>query len=317
MLTKRIFFSSHLKAYLCFFLNFFLVSFSQANQPLIPLERVEHNTLKVKLGEKLFNDNLLSEDRSISCGKCHQASKGFADGKDFSLDTNDVAMPLNTPGLQYVGLNHYYTWTGKAHDLKEHLSILIASPRIMNNNWQTISQRLASNAEYVEMFANAGYQTIDKDSISDAIVTFEQSLARLSRFDFYLKGDSEILTKQEIRGYRLFNEYGCSSCHQGRNIGGNMRQLFGVMQPYFNDTNHLERDLGYFNSTKQPGDKYYFRVPSLRNVSKTAPYFHNASAKTLSTAIKVMFEYQLGIIPSSTDVNDIKAFLKSLDSIDD
>ncbi|PAJ74512.1 hypothetical protein CJF42_10100 [Pseudoalteromonas sp. NBT06-2] len=272
---------------------------------------------KIQLGEQLFNDILLSKNKLFSCASCHHKNKAYADGKAFSLGADGKLLPVNTPSLEYVGLNYYFTWTGKFNDLNEHLNMLITSNKIMNNSWDTVINRLASDKKYQELFTLAGYHTINQNSISNAIITFELSLARLSRFDLYLKGNFNQLTKNEIRGYQLFKDYGCSSCHQGVNIGGNMRQKFGVMRPYFDEKKVKIRDLGFFNSSHDESEKYYFRVPSLRNVSKTSPYFHDASASTLKKAIRVMFKYQLGIFPNHEDVEHIEDFLKSLDAIDE
>jgi len=286
-----------------------------AQEPLLPLNIIKMNQEKVKLGKLLFNDVLLSKSKMFSCASCHHANKAYSDGKAFSLGTDGKLLSMNTPSLEYMGLNYYFTWTGKFSSLNNHLDMLITSPKIMNNTWETIIKRLSSNKDYPQLFSQAGYSNISQNSVRNAIISFELSLSRPSRFDLYLKGDTQQLTTEEIKGYQLFKDYGCSSCHQGMNIGGNMRQKFGVMRAYFNENNLKLRDYGYFNTSKKENDKYYFRVPSLRNVSKTAPYFHDASAKTLKKAIRIMFKYQLGIFPSDQDVENIEAFLKSLDAV--
>ncbi|MBU2968185.1 c-type cytochrome [Pseudoalteromonas sp. C2R02] len=296
-------------------LAFSFAHFSYAQEPLLPLILTEKNQSKVQLGKQLFNDVLLSKNRMFSCASCHHADKAYSDGKTFSLGADGKPLSMNTPSLEYLGLNYYFTWTGKFNNLNKHLDKLITSPKIMNNTWDTIIKRLSTTQHYPVLFTKAGYLNIDPEAIRDAIISFELSLPKPSRFDLYLKGDFKQLTIEEVKGYQLFKDYGCSGCHQGMNIGGNMRQKFGVMRPYFNETNIKQRDYGYFNTSKRNSDKYFFRVPSLRNISKTAPYFHDASAKTLKKAIRIMFKYQLGIIPNNQDVKSIEAFLKSLDAV--
>ncbi|WP_042144615.1 MULTISPECIES: cytochrome-c peroxidase [unclassified Pseudoalteromonas] len=296
-------------------LIFSFAPFSYAQEPLLPLNITEENQSKIQLGKQLFNDVLLSKNRMFSCASCHHADKAYSDGKAFSLGADGKPLSMNTPSLEYLGLNYYFTWTGKFSSLNKHLDMLITSPKIMNNTWETIIKRLSNTQHYPLLFTKAGYFKIAPETVRDAIISFELSLSKPSRFDLYLQGDTQQLTTEEIKGYQLFKDYGCSSCHQGMNVGGNMRQKFGVMRPYFNESNIKLRDYGYFNTSKNESDKYFFRVPSLRNVSKTAPYFHDASAKTLTKAIKIMFKYQLGIYPSDQDVKNIEAFLMSLDAI--
>jgi len=286
-----------------------------AQEPLLPLKIPKVNQAKVVLGKQLFNDVLLSKSQMFSCASCHHPDKAYSDGKSFSLGTDGKPLNMNTPSLEYIGLNYYFTWTGKFNNLYKHLDMLITSPKIMNNSWDTIIKRISEKETYATLFQQAGYSQISSKTISNAIISFELSLSKPSRFDLYLMGDIKQLTNEEVRGYQLFKDFGCSSCHQGMNIGGNMRQKFGVMRPYFNEKNIKQRDYGYFNTTQSEIDKYFFRVPSLRNISKTAPYFHDASANSLEQAIRVMFKYQLGIFPNKEDVKSIEAFLKSLDAV--
>ena len=150
-------------------------------------------------------------------------------------------------------------------------------------------------------------------TLKHAIVTFENSLLTPgARFDRYLLGEENAITEQEKAGYRLFKSYGCAACHQGVNVGGNMFQKIGIMRDYFSDRKTTDADLGRYNVTKQEADKYVFRVPSLRNVAITPPYFHNGSIPTLRDAINEMAEYQLGRKIPEQDVDLLIAFLKTL-----
>lgn len=270
--------------------------------------------MKVQLGQRLFEDPSLSSSGEMACSTCHQASMGFSDGRDFSLDNQGNPLPFNTPSIEYIAYNYYFGWTGKFPRLQDHLDALMLNPKLMNRDWAHISQELSANEEYKASFQNAGYTEISRSSISDAIIQYEYSLAKPSRYDFYLLGDTQQFSKEERQGYILFKEYGCNSCHQGINLGGNLRQKFGLMKNIFSNEDSIKsRDYGYFTTTQQEEDRFYFRVPSLRNVSNTAPYFHDASAKTLYRAVEIMFVNQLGIKPRHTDLELIIAFLHTLE----
>lgn len=275
---------------------------------------IHSQSLKIQLGKLLFEDPSLSKSKKMSCASCHQADKGFSDGRDFSLDNQGNPLAYNTPSIQYVAFNYYFGWTARYPRLQDHLDALINNPKLMNRDWIELSQQIEQDEQYNNLFISAGYRDISKQSISDAIIQYEYSLAKSSRYDFYLLGDTQQFTEEEQQGYYLFKEFGCTSCHQGKNLGGNLRQKFGLMKPYFSDSIKIkDRDYGYYTTTGHDEDRFYFRVPSLRNVSNTAPYFHDGSATTLSQAIKVMFINQLGIEPSSTDLTLIESFLHTLE----
>ena len=273
-------------------------------------------TLKIQLGKKLFEDPSLSNSGKMACSTCHLASMGFSDGRDFSLDNQGNPLPYNTPTVQYVAFNYYFGWTARFPRLQDHLDALIANPKLMNRNWLELSQQIKQDERYSQFFINAGYDTISRLSISDAIFQYEYSLAKPSRYDLYLLGDKHQFTEREQQGYLLFKEFGCTSCHQGKNLGGNLRQKFGLMKPYFSENHEIkDRDFGYYTTTQQDEDQFYFRVPSLRNVSNTSPYFHDGSVDTLAKAIEVMFVHQLGIKPSNSDISLIEAFLHTLEPV--
>lgn len=274
----------------------------------------EQQALKIQLGKRLFEDPLLSESGEMSCATCHLANKGFSDGNRFSLNNQGNPLPYNTPSIQYIAYNYYFGWTGRFPHLQDHLDALIHNPKLMNRDWTDLSEQLKQDSDYPALFKDSGYSDISKDSISDAIIQYEYSLAKPSRYDAYLLGDLTALTIKEKQGYLLFKEFGCNSCHQGINLGGNLRQEFGLMKSIFVDSNDIkQRDFGYYTTTQQEEDRFYFRVPSLRNVSQTAPYFHDGSAETLYQAIEVMFIHQLGIKPNTKDIKLIEAFLHTLE----
>ena len=294
------------------------------NDAIIPLPASVHyqqmmeslSPDRVALGQRLFEDPILSDSGEIACSDCHMADHAFGDGKAFSSDNKGSPLAYNTPSISYAVLNQYFTWTGKFPRIEDHLDQLIESPIILNSTWPEVAARIAANADYPDQFKNAGYEAIDRLSISDAIIQYETHLAQPSRFDYYLMGNKRILSQKEIRGYQLFKDYGCISCHQGSNLGGNLRQKFGIIFPYYPKASTAnQRDFGYFNQTQADEDRFFFRVPSLRNVAQTAPYFHDASASTLEEAIKIMFRHQLGLSGIPKDIDDIRAFLNSLDGI--
>lgn len=280
-----------------------------------PKELTVSQRNKVVLGKILFEDKSLSENKKMSCASCHISSKGYADGNRFSKDNAGINKAYNTPSIEYSVYNYYFTWTGAFTGLYDHLDFLMTNSTLMNRDWDDLTQQLIDSPVYSDLFSQAGYDVINQLSISDAIISFEKSLAKPSRFDLYLLGDNSQLTNDEISGFNLFKNSGCISCHQGINIGGNIRQKFGVMKSYFTNDIAKKRDLGFFNVSNKSEHKNYFRVPSLRNVGNTAPYFHDGSAATLEDAISIMYSYQLGIEASKEEILSIKLFLESLEPV--
>lgn len=180
----------------------------------------------------------------------------------------------------------------------------------MSTNWDEIINKLNKDKQYISEFNSIYEMGISEGNIKDAIVEFEKSLITPSRFDRFLKGDFNAINSDELAGYNLFKNYGCTSCHQGRNIGGNFYEKLGVYKEYPNKNN--DNYFGRYNLTKIDENKFEFKVPSLRNVYYTYPYFHDGSIKTLDEAIKIMAEYQIGRKITNEDVEKIKSFLKSL-----
>lgn len=285
-------------------------------QAFLPLTETQYPETIVNLGKQLFFDKILSGNHDLSCAGCHSPDHGFADPRAFSPNTQGGALTLNTPGLAYSALLLYQNWAGQVPSLETQLALVVANPKVMNLPWPELVKRLKKHPDYPALFKQAGYPTITQETITNAIVTYEKSLAVPSRFDAFLRGDRQQLNQQEQEGFRKFKDFGCISCHQGIALGGNLRQKFGVMRDYLSMTDTIqERDQGYFNFTHQPQDKFYFRVPTLRDVALTPPYFHDASAQTLEQAIKIMFRHQLAIEAKPSDIHDIAAFLKSLNGI--
>lgn len=285
------------------------------DEPLKPLPAVpQQNPLKVELGRQLFNEPRLSVNNSLSCASCHRLENGGADNKAFSIGFNGVPVTINTPSVFNSSLNFRQFWNGRADTLETQIHGVVQSPSEMGSNWEHVVQTLSADAAYQTSFANAYPDGVTVNNVQNALATYERTLISAnSRFDQYLMGDTDILTRDEKYGYQRFKDYGCIACHQGVNIGGNMFQKFGVMGDYFKTRgNPTEADLGRYLVTKDEEDRNVFKVPSLRNVAVTAPYFHDGSAKDLEEAVDVMFKFQLGRIPSDDDKTLIIKFLKTL-----
>ena len=285
------------------------------DEPLKPLPAVpQQNPLRVELGRQLFNEPRLSVNGSLSCASCHRLESGGADNKAFSIGFNGQPVAVNTPSVFNASLNFRQFWNGRADTLETQVHAVVQSPSEMGSNWEHVVQTLSADADYRTAFGNAYPDGVTMINVQNALATYERTLISAnSRFDQYLLGDTDILTREEKYGYQRFKAYGCIACHQGINIGGNMFQKFGVMGDYFKTRgNPTDTDLGRYLLTKDEEDRYVFKVPSLRNVAVTAPYFHDGSAKTLEDAVEVMFSFQLGRIPSVEDKVLIIKFLKTL-----
>jgi cytochrome c peroxidase len=213
-----------------------------------------------------------------------------------------------------VGFSASFNWDGIAQTLETQAEIVLLSPRLMNTTWPELLTKLRADADYVARFNNAYPEGVTRAKVLAALATFERSLLTPNaRFDRYLRGERHALTEAEQQGYRLFKSYGCVACHQGMNIGGNMYQKFGV----FVDASGAEIrgapvDLGRYAVTKAPRDREVFRVPSLRNVAATGPYFHDGRAQTLEDAVRTMVRVQLGRTLTSEEIRLIIHFLHTL-----
>lgn len=280
--------------------------------PPIPTDG-KWNSHKVELGKKLFHDVRLSHDDTLSCASCHGLDKGGTDQKAHSTGINGAVGGINAPTVYNSGLNFKQFWNGRADTLEEQVNGPTHHPKEMGSNWEEIIGKLKKDSEYPAEFA-ALYGGIQPPFIRDAIATFERSLQTPnSPYDRYLRGEESALSTEAKEGLRLFLANGCASCHQGANAGGNMYQQMGVMKDYFAQRGNLtEADLGRYSVTHREEDRYVFRVPSLRNIARTMPYFHDGSAKNLTDAIEVMGKYQLGRYMDPTDVAKIRKFLESL-----
>jgi cytochrome c peroxidase len=267
----------------------------------------------VALGRRLFHEPRLSGDNKVSCASCHDLAKGGVDAKPLSAGVDGKLGLVNAPTVYNSGLNFVQFWDGRAATLEEQVGGPITNPIEMGSSWDKVLGALKADPSYVSDFGVLP-GGVSEVNVRRAVADFERTLlTRGSPFDRFLAGDEGALGSEARAGYEMFKSVGCIACHQGRNVGGNMFQRFGVLGDYFKDRGHVsDADYGRYNVTHNESDRYVFRVPSLRNVVHTAPYFHDGSAATLTDAVQVMARYQLGRKLSSEQVKEIIAFLTSL-----
>ncbi|QWU79396.1 cytochrome c peroxidase [Campylobacter novaezeelandiae] len=285
------------------------ISILYADDMITPISEVPYNKEKAILGKKLYNDTSLSKDGTVSCNTCHRTDNFGVDNKEFSTGVKgQLDKPFNTPTTFNSVFNFVQFWNGRAKDLKEQAKVPFFNPIEMGlESDSELIQKVNANAAYINDFKKI-YGEINIDNIMDAIAEFEKTLVTLnSPFDRYLQGDATAISQKAKRGYEAFKNNGCIACHQGKNIGGNMYQKIGVFEDYPN-----QEVLGRYEITKNPEDKMVFKVPSLRNIAKTAPYYHDGSIPTLDACVQFMAYYQLGKFLDQKTVDDIVAFLESL-----
>ncbi|MGL4230208.1 MAG: cytochrome-c peroxidase [Casimicrobium sp.] len=291
------------------------IAHAQLSEPIKPIPTdIKVDAKKVALGEKLFSDKRLSKDNTVACVSCHKPELGGSDGSQVSIGIAGAKGPINAPTVFNTAYNFRQFWDGRAASLEEQVTGPVHNPKEMGSNWQEVLAKLSADKTLVSQFKDAYPDGLQAKNIQSAIAEFQRSLITPnSRFDKYLRGEKSALNEDEQKGYQLFKNYGCIACHQGVNAGGNMYQVFGVMGDYFKQRGNMtEADLGRYNVTKNEADKHMFKVPSLRNVAVTAPYFHDGSVKTLPEAVDVMFRYQLGRTAPQTDKDLIVKFLRTL-----
>ncbi len=293
------------KSYLFFSLLIFSVSlYAEPIEPL-PL-KAEYDEKIAALGKQLFFDPMLSKDGTISCATCHHLENGGDDNLKFSFGINGQEGVINSPTVYNAVYNFRQFWDGKAKDLQEQAIGPIENPIEMGNSFENLIKTLNAS-KYKKQFELLYSEGITKETITHAIAEYEKALTTPNApFDQYLRGDKNAISDNQKEGYALFKSKGCISCHHGQNVGGNLYNKFGVIE------NTKSADLGRYNVTKKDRDRYFFKVPSLRNVAMTSPYFHDGRTASLDEAVKMMARYQLGRPVSEEEVMKIVAFLSSL-----
>lgn len=286
-----------------------------ANEPLQPLPlSVEVNKPVAQLGKKLFHDPRLSSDNSVACASCHNLATAGVDGKRVSTGINGQQGNVNAPTVFNSGFNVFQFWDGRAATLEEQVKGPLNNPKEMATDWPQVIAKLKKDPAYSREFNQNFANGITSENIAFAIAEFERSLVTPNaRFDKFLRGDANAISSEEKQGYQLFKSYGCATCHQGAAVGGNMFERLGSVRRYYDDHKlNGPEDEGRFNVTGDKNHHHYFKVPSLRNVEKTAPYFHNGSAATLEQAVREMSYYNLGVQMPDADVRLIVRFLSTL-----
>jgi cytochrome c peroxidase len=250
---------------------------------------------RLVLGERLFSDRRLSHDNTHSCSSCHDVRTNGASANAHDVTPDGRLLPLNTPTIFNAALNFRLNWAGSFRSFERHVEQTLRNREIMASSADEVVSKLRGDPEVVRQFRDAYDRDPDVAALLDAIATYERSLVTPgSRFDRWLGGEAAAITPEELSGYELFKSLGCISCHQGVNVGGNLFQRHGIFHP-----------LG----TPEPE---LVRVPSLRNVATTAPYFHDGSAPTLSEAVKAMGIAQLDRMLTDQQIAAIVAFLDTL-----
>ncbi|MBE9041134.1 cytochrome-c peroxidase [Oscillatoriales cyanobacterium LEGE 11467] len=287
-----------------------------AAEPIHPIPLTQDlDEEKVALGERLFHEPKLSINDTISCATCHLLDKGGTDGLGTSLGMQGSNTGLNSPTVFNSGFHWRLNWDGSAATLEEQADGPVAAAKEMGGmSWEDVIDKLKRSTDYVSAFNRAYDDGVTGDNIKDAISIFQRSLYTPNApFDRYLRGDENAISDDAKAGYNLFKSYGCITCHQGMLVGGNMFQKVGIFGDYFADRgNVIKSDLGRYNVTQDDSDRHVFKVPSLRNITRTAPYFHDGNPKTLDEAIKLMGQYQLGVDLPQEDVDLIMQFLITL-----
>lgn len=277
-------------------------------------ERVEVDADKADLGRLLYHDPRLSGDGTLSCASCHNIAEGGDDGQRVSTGINGQLGGINSPTTLNAEYQIAQFWDGRAADLQAQAAGPVANPIEMGAQWADVVAFVASDATYAPVFASEYPDGVTQANITHAIAEFERTLITPAPWDRYLRGDDAALSAEQRHGLDVFMSTGCTTCHNGTNLGGGSFQKMGVIEDYFEDRGNLTAaDDGRYAVTQNEADRHFFKVPTLRNVTRTAPYFHDGSTSDLSEAVTTMARYQLGRTLSAEDTAAIVAFLGALD----
>ena len=283
----------------------------QPGEPITPLRPPQLlNVGMVELGKKLFFDPRLSKSGFISCNSCHNLSMGGSDNLPTSIGDHWQKGPINAPTVLNASLNLAQFWDGRAVDLQAQAGGPIANPGEMGFTHPLALDMLRSIPAYVREFKQVfGSDKLAIDQVTAAIAEFEKTLVTPNaRFDQWLLGKQDAISSDELAGYKLFKDSGCVACHNGEAVGGNSFQKLGVVAPFPGD----KHAAGRAGVTGKDADRFNFKVPTLRNVELTYPYFHDGSANTLPEAVDTMARIQLGKKFTVSENAQVVAFLKTL-----
>lgn len=271
---------------------------------------------RVALGRALFFDPRISLDGTVSCAKCHQPSLYGTDALPTPIGVKDRSNPRNAPTVLNAAAQFVEHWRGDRTSVEDQaVKALIGPPSFGQPDLATAMAKIEAINGYPPLFQKAfpnDKHPITPENWGKAIGAYERTLVTPAPFDAYLKGDSKAISPMAKAGLQKFINTGCATCHNGVGIGGGTFQKFGVHEDYWKATGSQKIDKGRFDVTKDPADTYVFKVPSLRNVAMTPPYFHDGSVSSLAEAVRIMAEVQLGQKLSGQDIEQIAAFLNSL-----
>ena len=289
----------------------------RANEPVRPIDlALEYDAAKAGLGYGLFHDTRLSVDNTISCASCHALETAGVDNHQYSHGVDDQLGGVNAPTVYNAVYNFVQFWDGRAQTLADQAAGPPLNPvEMASESFDQIIAKLKADREFQKKFTEVYPDGITAENITDAIEQFERTLITPnSAFDKWLRGDDSALTAEELEGYELFKKYDCATCHAGPNLGGLTYELMGLRRHYFADRG-LElthEDNGRFKETGAERDRHRFKVPGLRNVEHTWPYYHDGTRETLEEAVRDMGIYQSGVELSQAEINSITSFLNTL-----
>jgi len=289
----------------------------RASEPVRPIDRyLDVDEAKVALGHALFHDPRLSVDNTVSCATCHALETAGVDNHQYSHGVNDQLGGVNAPTVYNAVYNFVQFWDGRAKTLAEQAAGPPLNPvEMASPSFDDIIAKLQADKDFARAFTAVYPDGLTEANITDAIEEFERTLITPdSRFDKWLRGDDSALTSDELAGYELFKQYDCATCHVGPNLGGQSYELMGLRKHYFADRGMelTHEDNGRYKETQLERDRHRFKVPGLRNVEHTWPYYHDGTRETLEEAVRDMGIYQSGVELTSSEVDQITAFLKTL-----
>ena len=289
----------------------------RAGEPIRPIaEAKKVNILKASLGYALYHDKRLSVDNTVSCATCHILSAGGVDNHQYSHGVEDRLGGVNAPTVYNAVYNFVQFWDGRAMTLAQQAAGPPLNPvEMASSSFDEIVAKLEADEKFSASFLKAYPEGFSEATITDAIEQFERTLVTPnSQFDKWLRGDDSAITADELRGYELFKEMGCATCHVGANLGGESYELMGLRRHYFADRGLelTEEDNGRFKQTQDERDRHRFKVPGLRNIELTWPYYHDGTRATMEEAVRDMARYQCDVDITDAEVDYIVAFLRTL-----
>jgi len=282
----------------------------------MPTEQNPITPAKVKLGKVLFYELRISIDGTVSCAKCHPISLHAADGLKKAKGNNCKENPRNSPTIFNAASQITEHWIGNRTSVEDQAKQAVTGPPAFGMpSYESVEKILKGMKGYLTLFQDAfpgEKDPVTIDNFAKAIGAFERTMVTPAPFDDFMKGNAGAMTEQQKKGLKTFLDTGCMTCHFSPYVGGQMYQKFGVIEPYLKYTKSEKADEGRFAVTKNETDRFLFKVPVLRNVAVTPPYFHDGSVDKLDQAVWIMAKIQLGKDLSKQQTEDVAAFLSSL-----